>query len=175
MAARSEPAAPAAGREFVITRVFDAPRDLVFAAWTDPGHLARWWGPHHFTNPVCEADARPGGAWRVVMRAPDGSEHPAKGVYREVAPPERLVFTIDHSDLPEEWHDRVNPGRDRSKGRPALEALATVTFEERGGKTTLTVRMEFESAAVRDLFLNLGMAEGWSQTLERLGAVVAKP
>ena len=78
-------------RELVITRVYDAPRELVFRAWTDPKHMARWWGPKHFTNRVEQMDVRPGGAWRIVMCAPDGSEYPAQGVYREIVPPERLV------------------------------------------------------------------------------------
>src|SRR3981081_2563312 len=79
-------------REVVITRVFDAPRALVFRAWTDPQHLARWWGPQGFSNPVCETDVRIGGAWRIVMRGPDGAEYPGGGVYREIVVPERLVF-----------------------------------------------------------------------------------
>src|SRR6202167_2121007 len=81
------------GKEIIITRVFDAPRALVFKAWTDPKHLAQWWGPKGFTNPVCEIDARIGGALRIHMRGPDGSIYPMKGVIREIAAPERLVFT----------------------------------------------------------------------------------
>jgi uncharacterized protein YndB with AHSA1/START domain len=164
----------ASDSDFVSTRLFDAPRELVFKAWTDPKHMARWWGPHHFTNPVCELDVRPGGKWRIVMRGPDGSLHPANGVYREVVPPERLVMTMNHSELSDEWHDRVNPNRDKTAGKPALEALTTVTFEDQGGKTKLTVRMRFESAAVRDALLKIGMTEGWSQSMERLKEVLAK-
>jgi uncharacterized protein YndB with AHSA1/START domain len=80
-------------RELVIERVFDAPPELVFQAWTQPAHLARWWGPKGFTNPVCEVDLRVGGAWRIVMRAPNGVEYPGGGIYREIVVPERLVFT----------------------------------------------------------------------------------
>src|SRR5580700_2538193 len=80
-------------REVTITRLFDAPRELVFQAWTDPQHLAQWWGPKGFSNPICEADARPGGAWRIVMRGPDGAKYPCGGVYREIVESERLVFT----------------------------------------------------------------------------------
>jgi uncharacterized protein YndB with AHSA1/START domain/DNA-binding transcriptional ArsR family regulator len=159
-------------REFVISRVFAAPRELVFQAWTDPKQMARWWGPHHFTNPVCELDACPGGVWRIVMRGPDGADHPAKGVYREVDKPHRLVWTIDHSELSDQWHDLVNPTRDKSKGKPAYEVISTVTFEERDGKTTLTIRTQFESPAIRDMFLKIGMAEGWAQSLERLGTIL---
>jgi len=87
-----------AGREFVITREFDAPRELVFQAWTDPKHLAQWWGPKGFTNPVCEWDARPGGKIYDVMRAPNGAEHPMSGEFREIDPPERLVFSCGALD-----------------------------------------------------------------------------
>jgi uncharacterized protein YndB with AHSA1/START domain len=134
--------------------------------------MAEWWGPHHFTNPVCELDVHPGGTWRIVMRGPDGIEHPAKGVYREIVVPERIVWTIDHSDLPDEWHDMVNPNRPKAQGKPMLEALSTVTFEDLGGQTRLTIRTRFESVAIRDLFLKIGMSEGWSQSLERLAALV---
>ena len=137
-------------REVVITRIFDAPRDLVFQAWTEEKHMRNWYGPKHFTNPVCEMDVRVGGKWRIVMRGPDGDLHPAKGVYREIVEPERLVMTIDHSELPYEWHDMVNPGRNKEAGKPALQALVTVFFEDQGGKTKLTIQIRFDSAAVRD-------------------------
>src|SRR5215208_1788707 len=80
-------------RTIVITRVFDAPRALVFKAWTDPRHVARWWGPKDFTNPVCEMDVRPGGAITIHMRGPDGVMYPSKGVFHEIVEPERLVFS----------------------------------------------------------------------------------
>ncbi|MGB9123853.1 MAG: SRPBCC domain-containing protein, partial [Candidatus Angelobacter sp.] len=76
-------------QSLVITRIFDAPPDVVFKAWTDPKQMAQWWGPKNFTNPVCELDVRPGGAWRIVMRAPDGMEYISAGVYSEVVKPER--------------------------------------------------------------------------------------
>jgi uncharacterized protein YndB with AHSA1/START domain len=77
-------------RELTLTRVVDAPRDLVWAAWTEPKHMAKWWGPKHFTNPVCELDVRPGGKILIHMRAPDGATHPMPGVFSEVNKPERL-------------------------------------------------------------------------------------
>jgi uncharacterized protein YndB with AHSA1/START domain len=162
MAARNDDA------DLVIIRVFNAPRELVFRTWTDPRLMAQWWGPHGFTNPSCELDPRPGGRWRIVMHGPDGADHPARGVYREVVPPERLVFTIDHSELPDQWHDVVNPARDKAKGRPAIEIIAVATFEPVDEKTRLTLRLTCESAAVRDALLKLGMREGWSQSLDRL-------
>lgn len=168
------PAATAAADcEFVITRILDAPRAIVFRAWTDPKHMAAWWGPQTFTNPTCELDPRPAGKWYIQMRGADGIDHPCQGVYREVAPPERLVFTIDHSSLPDEWHDLVNPQRDKTQGKPPLEGVATVTFEERGGKTKLTIRVRYESALIRDSLLKMGMNEGWAQSLDKLAVEVA--
>jgi uncharacterized protein YndB with AHSA1/START domain len=157
-----------AGGDFVITRLFDAPRELVFKAWTEPKRMAEWWGPRIFTTPVCQMDVRPGGKFRIVMRGPDGSDHPCIGVYRAIEPPSRLVFTINHSELPEQWHDLVNPNRDKSRGRSAYEAQITVRLDEEGGKTKLTLSVRFDSAAIRDMFLKLGMNEGWSSSLDKL-------
>lgn len=117
-------------------------------------------------------DVRPGGAYRIVMRAPDGAEYPMKGVFREVVKPERLVMTMDCSGHPAEWHDQVNPNRDKSKAHPSLEILTTVTFEAEGSKTRLTVRQVLESKSIRDAMLKMGMTEGWSQSLERLTALL---
>ena len=112
-------------RELVFPRVLNAPRNRVFKAWTDPKHVAPWWGPHGFTNPVCELDARPGGAIRIHMRGPDGTVYPMTGVYQEIVEPERLVFTSAALD---------------KEGNPLFEVLNTVTFAEQGGKTTQTSR-----------------------------------
>jgi uncharacterized protein YndB with AHSA1/START domain len=127
--ASSGAAAQATEREFVISRAFDAPRELVFRMWTEPKHMALWWGPRTFTNPVCEMDVRPGGAYRIVMRVADGMEYPIKGIYCEVVKPERLVMTMDCSEHPDEWHDLVKPNRQKGDRNPAGEMLATVTFE----------------------------------------------
>jgi uncharacterized protein YndB with AHSA1/START domain/DNA-binding transcriptional ArsR family regulator len=170
---RNEGGDSSQSREFVATRVFEATAEAVFQAWTDPVQMARWWGPHGFTNPICEMDARTGGAWRIVMLGPDGAQHPAQGVFREIEKPQRLVMTINHSELPEQWHDLVNPDRDKSQPKPGLEAITTVTFQERGGKTTLTITLLFESTPVRDALRRLGMVEGWSQSLERLERLLA--
>src|ERR1700748_688398 len=85
-------------RELEITRVFNAPRKLVYEAWTDPKHMTEWWGPGVFTNQSCVLDVRPGGAWQIIMRSPDGMDFPCRGVYREVVAPERLVFTNNAYD-----------------------------------------------------------------------------
>jgi uncharacterized protein YndB with AHSA1/START domain len=155
MAARSSTAAALAEREVVITRIFDAPRELVFKAWTDPKHVAQWWGPKGFTNPVCEMDVRPGGALRIVMRAPDGAEHPMKGVFREVVELERLVFTNVAVD---------------TQGNHLLEGLTTVTFAEQGGKTKLTVRTSAAGLVSEAAQMLKGMEEGWTQSQDRLEA-----
>jgi len=149
---------PTATREVTITRVLNAPRSRVFKAWTDPKQLAQWWGPDRFTNPVCELDVRAGGAILIHMRAPDGTIYPMTGTFREIVPPERLVFLAvaeDHS------------------GNRHLESLTTVTFEEQGGKTKLTVHAKavgFSAAAPQMLG---GMEAGWTQSLERLAELVA--
>jgi uncharacterized protein YndB with AHSA1/START domain len=158
--------------EIVITRVINAPRALVFAAWTDPEHLAQWWGPHAVTHSVCDIDLRPGGAYRIVMRMPDGVEYPLTGVYREIVAPERLVMTMDASGHPAAWHDMVNPHRQQGEDNPAGEMLQTVTFDDVGGKTRLTVRIRLESSAIRDAMVRMGMNEGWSQSLDRLEALL---
>ncbi len=143
----------------VITREFDAPREMVFKAWTEPKHVAQWWGPKGFTNPVCEVDARVGGAWHIVMRAPNGDEYPGGGVYREVVAPERLVFTNDAVD---------------KEGKTILKGLTTVTFAERSGKTLLT--LETSAIAMVDYaaaYLK-GMEQGWTMSLEKLEEFVAR-
>jgi uncharacterized protein YndB with AHSA1/START domain len=151
--ARQSEAGAADVRELVITRTLDAPRELVWKAWTDPKHLAQWWGPHGFSNPRCEIEVRPGGAIRIDMRGPDGVIYPAAGTVEEALPPEHLVF-------------RLSPlGQD---GKPLFETLNTLVLTEAGKKTTLDLNVivteESEGAAA---FL-AGMQEGWAQSLDRL-------
>jgi uncharacterized protein YndB with AHSA1/START domain len=152
----TQTSAPAisADHELVITRVFDAPRSLVFKAWTEPDRAARWWGPQGFTTLHCTMDVRTGGAFRVCMRAPDGTEYWKQGVYREVAEPERLVFTFA-------WED--------AEGKPGHETVVTVTFAEHGAKTRLTLHQAvFERVAARD-----SHQAGWTSTMERLAGYLA--
>jgi uncharacterized protein YndB with AHSA1/START domain len=155
MAANGNATTTTAERELVITRVFDAPRSLVFKAWTQPEHLMRWWGPRGFTLPSCTLDLRPGGAWRFCMRSSKGADHWHQGVYHEIVEPERIVFTYA-------WED--------AEGKPKHETLVTVTFTEQKGKTLLTFRQGvFESVASRDAH-----EEGWSSTFEMLAEYLAK-
>ncbi len=162
--------------EAVIAGALDAPPATVFDAWTDPALLARWWGPHGFTIPVCTADARPGGRYLIVMRAADGTDYPTTGVYREVVRPERLVFTVDLSAHPAAWHAAVAAAVREAGGEPTpVPVLLTeATFEEsRSGGTGLAIRTWFDSVARREAFLKMRMTEGWSQSLERLAALLA--
>ena len=145
-------------REIAFTRTFDHPRRLIFDAWTKPEQLRRWYGCEGSSLTLCEIDLRPGGAWRRTMRMADGSEHPFHGVFREIVPNERLVYT--------ECYD--NP----SIGSP--EWLTTVLLEEVGGKTKLTHSLLHRSKEVRDGHLQAGMEEGTIQTFNRLDQHVSK-
>jgi uncharacterized protein YndB with AHSA1/START domain len=157
-----------AKNEVVFTRIVDGPRALVFKAWTDPRHMAQWWGPHTFTNPVCEMDVRPGGIYRILMRGPDGVEYPLKGVYREILEPERLVYTQDLAEFPAEWKDALQEELRKAGRKLVVESLMTVKFAEHGGKTKLTIQTRFDSVVLRDAMLKRQMAEGWAESLERL-------
>jgi uncharacterized protein YndB with AHSA1/START domain len=147
-------------REVTLVREFDAPRALVFKAWTEPERLARWWGPHDFTNPVCEVDPRPGGDLRIDMQAPDGSVNSVLGSFTEYVDPERLVLALR----------AVSPA-----GKVLTENLTTVAFESIGAKTRLTVHTAVLSIVPEWAAGLDGMEEGWSQSLERLAAEVARP
>jgi uncharacterized protein YndB with AHSA1/START domain len=137
-----------AARELVVTRLIDAPRALVFKTWTQPEHVARWWGPQGFTTIHCDMDIRVGGTYRFGMRSPEGTEHWKRGVYREIVEPERIVFTFA-------WEG--------PHGIPRNELLTTVIFAEQGTKTRLTLRQSgFETTAGRDSHVT-----GWTSCLER--------
>jgi uncharacterized protein YndB with AHSA1/START domain len=145
-------------REIVLTRSFEAPRDLVFEAWTNPEHVRHWWGWRSSTMIVCEADVRPGGRWRYVTREVTGVEVPFTGVYREVVPPERLVHT--------EIFD-VEPF---NQGEPAI---TTVIFREEASRTIVTVSTLYPSKEVRDSVLTSGMELGAAESYDRLAAHLA--
>ena len=144
-------------REIVLTRLFDAPRRLVFEAMTKPEHVKRWWGilDDEHSVPVCEIDLRPGGAWRFVGRGPQG-EYGFHGVYREIAPPDRVVFTEIYEPFPD------------------VESVVTSVLTEEGGKTRLTVKCLYPSVEVRDMVLQTGMAKGAGISYDRLEELVAE-
>jgi uncharacterized protein YndB with AHSA1/START domain len=139
--------------DLMITRVFDAPRALVFKAWTETRHLAQWWGPKGFTNPVCEMDVRVGGELRIHMRAPDGVVYPMKGAFKEIVAPERLVFVSSALD---------------GDGKSMFDILNTVLFAEECGKTTLTLQARVITATGHAPQYLKGMQMGWTQSLDRL-------
>jgi uncharacterized protein YndB with AHSA1/START domain len=150
--------APAAGtgREIVVTRVIDAPRALAFDAFTDAEHISNWWGPHGFTTTTSEMDVRPGGTWRFVMHGPDGTDYVNRVVYEEVVRPERLVYM--HDDGTDDYPNRFR---------------ASAIFEDEGGRTRVTLRMEWASPDALDAMRQFGVVEGGEQTLERLAAHLA--
>ena len=158
---------PADSPDFILTRVFDAPRHLVWTCWMEPSHLARWWGPRPFTCPVCEVDARIGGKFRLVMRGPDGSDYPMSGVFRDIVPMQRIVKEDDVSEHSEAWHDMVDPDR-KGQGKRKIEMLTTVSFEDAGTGTRVTIRTTFPSRRLRDNFARIGMKDGWNSSLEKL-------
>ena len=146
---------PVADRTLSITRTFAAPRELVFKVWTQPEHVVRWWGPKGFTTPSSTMEVRPGGAYRTVIRSPEGKEHVMRGVYREVVPPERLVMTFA-------WEDE--------RGEPGHETLVKVTFEDVAGQTRLTFEHGvFQTVADRESHFG-----GWSQFMDALAAYLAR-
>jgi uncharacterized protein YndB with AHSA1/START domain len=144
-------------REIVIKRTLDAPRELVFAAWTDPKHLPHWYGPDGFTITIHEMDVRPGGVWRLTMHGPDGRDYYNNLVFSEIVPPERLVY-------------RHVVG----EGTEPVGHQTIVTFEARGNKTDLTLRLVFDSNEARDYAARTYHAvEGGKQTVGRLAAHLA--
>jgi uncharacterized protein YndB with AHSA1/START domain len=144
--------------DLVITRLIAAPRALTFKAWTDPKHLAQWWGPKGFSAPVCRMDPRPGGAIYIEMRGPDGVQFPIQGTVREVVVPEKFVF--------------VTTGFEDAQGIPQVEVLNTVTFAEENGKTRLTLRASVIRATPEMAESVAGMEEGWTQSIERFVTLV---
>jgi len=150
----AEAAALTAESELVITRIFNAPRRLVFKMWTEPEHLARWWGPRGFTTISSRMEVRPGSAWSRSLRAIDGSVIRKHGVYREIVAPERLVFTYVTDD---------------AAGNAGPETLVTVTFADLEAKTKLTLHQ----AALRSVAARDDHRDGWTGALERLGAYLS--
>ena len=169
---KNSPTAESTVREFVISRTFDAPRELMFKVWTDPEHMQRWWGPKDFKVIYSKMDLRPGGSYHYCMRTPDGHDMWGKFVYREIVKPERIIFVNSFSD--------EKGGLTRHPMSPSwpLEMLSTITFAEHAGKTTVTVRWaplnatEEERRTFEDGFGS--MEKGWGGTMDQLAAYLAK-
>ena len=142
--------------EVIVTGTFEAPRDRLFKALTDPQLIPKWWGPKRMTTTVKKMDVRKGGDWRYVQRDPEGKEFAFRGIYREVKPPERLEYSFEFEAMPGHISDD------------------TITLEQHGGKTLETQRIVFESIEDRDGMVGQGMEEGESESLDRLAELVAK-
>lgn len=143
-------------RDIVVSRFFDAPRERVWRAWTDPAQIVRWWGPRGFTTTTHEMDVREGGEWRHTMHGPDGVDYPNHTRFVEVDEPARIVYTITGGP----------------EGGETTSKVGTWTFEEEDGGTRLTMRLRFDSAEDRDVAARLGALEGGKQTLERLAEML---
>ena len=149
------------GLDFVASRVFEAPRPLVFRAWADCTHLANWWGPAGWTLPVCDMDFRPGGTWQYCMRSPEGETSCGAATYHEIVEPERIVYT----DIFTEADGTQTPDT------PEMEI--TVTFAEAGGRTTLTSVARFANTKDLEFAVGTGMEQGLTETWDRLEAYLA--
>jgi uncharacterized protein YndB with AHSA1/START domain len=136
--------------EIQMTRVFDAPRDLVFEAHTSCDHMSNWWGPRKYDIASCEMDFRPGGKWRIVHRGPDGEEHGFHGEFREIVRPERITWTFEF------------------EGMPGQVSVETLTLEEHDGKTTITATAVYDSVEARDGMIESGMESGAAESYDRL-------
>jgi uncharacterized protein YndB with AHSA1/START domain len=155
--ARSASITTPTAREIHIARVFDAPRDRVFAAYTDPALIPEWWGPRDTTTIVDQMDVRAGGSWRFVARGADGSETAFRGTYREVTPPERIVQTF-------EW-----------EGMPGHISVETAHFQDLGDRTRVVTTSLFHTTEERDGMLGSGMERGMNETYSRLDELLARP
>ncbi len=161
MATPNSSATDTTKRDLVITRVFDAPRELVFKAWTDPEMMKQWWGPQDWTAPVCKIDLRVGGKYLYCMRSPEGQDTWGTGTYREIVPSERLVFTDSFADE----HGNVVPGSYYGMGDDfPLEMVVVVTFEDLAGKTKMTLTHQGMPAG-EDGDMS---GAGWNQSFDKL-------
>ena len=156
---RTEPNDLGVGKEVTITRVFDAPRELVYDVWTDEKHIASWFGPRSFTNPVVEMDVRPGGRMVIHMQGPDGSVFPSLGTFTDVTPPERLAFT--------------SAAYAGIGGPFLLEDHTTITFTERGAKTEMTLHAVITRSTPEAADALAGMETGWNESFDKLAANLA--
>ena len=166
MSGNSE-ARPVVGREAVVTRLFDAPRDAVWKAWTDPAQFKQWWGPKKHSVPECRIDLRVGGRYLLCERAADGSSLWVTGTYREIVAPERIVVTLSFADA---QGNVVSPGHYGLHPGLPVEMLVTVIFEARGDRTTLTVRQ----AGLLDDQITGFVGEGWGEAFDKLDALLER-
>ena len=164
-ATTESPAGTSAGQELVITRIFDAPRELVWKAWTEPGRVMHWWGPKNYTTPFCTIDLRVGGTYLNCMRSPEGRDYWSTGVYRIIKAPELLVCTDNFAD---EIGNVVAASHYGMSGDWPQELLVTVTFEDQEGKTRLTLRHTgIPAGEMSDL-----TEAGWNESFDKLAEML---
>jgi uncharacterized protein YndB with AHSA1/START domain len=156
---QTQPASASSNRELSLTRLINAPREKVYRAWTEPELMKQWFTPRPWTTPVVETDVRPGGSNYILMRGPDGNEFPNRGVYLEVVPNEKLVFTDAYTKA---WVPSEKPFM-----------TVVLTFEDVGGKTRYTARVHHWTAADRESHEKMGFHAGWGKATDQLEALVA--
>lgn len=149
-------------RTLTMERTFDAPRELVFRAWSSAEHLQQWFGPKGWTTPVCNVDFREGGRWHYCFRSPEGEESWGLAHYREIVTPERIVYVDTFADA----------DGNRLEGTP--EMVISIAFAEAGGKTTVTATTEFASVEDLEATVGMGMVEGMGETWDRLAEYLPK-
>lgn len=154
------------GHNLTVTRIFDAPRELVWKALTDPEHVMRWWGPKDFTSPACQIDLRVGGKYLFCMKSPDGQDFWSTGVYKEIIPMERIVYTDSFADA----GGNVVPAAHYGMGDFPLETIVTVTLEDLGGKTRMTLTHSgLPAGEMADM-----TGAGWNESFDKMAASLEK-
>jgi uncharacterized protein YndB with AHSA1/START domain len=162
-------------RELVITRLFAAPKELVFKVWTEPEHIKNWWGPKPFTSPRAEVDLRPGGEYLYVMRSPEGQDFPPyQGKFIEIVPNEKIIYSIDAFRQADIWKARIGHRVGPDVDFSTLQSFVTVKFEDDGEGTRLTFTQRFFNNDVRDALVEQGAAQGWISSLEKFAGELAR-
>lgn len=161
MIGETESTRRSAGGELVVTRMFDAPRQLVWKAWTEPDHFSRWWGPKDFTAPFCQMDFRAGGNYLYCMRSPEGRDYWSTGYYKEIVPMERIVYTDSFSDA----DGNIVPATNYDMGADfPLETVVTVTFDEIDGRTKMTLtHAGLPAGQMKEM-----TGAGWNESFDKL-------
>lgn len=157
--------------EVVFARTIHAPRERVYAAFTDSELLRSWWGPRDYVVTDAQTDPRPSGRYRIVMQAPDGTEYPVHGIYVQADEPDRLVMTDQADEMPQDWQDLMNEYRGEEEA--PLRLVMRILLEDADDGTRLTIINKFPSVADRDATLRMQAAEGWAESLEKLEQLLA--
>ena len=171
MNARTPLTAELSERTVTLTRDFNAPRDLVFRAWTETALISQWWGPHGFTTEAVQCDLRVGGRYHFIMRDGDGNAYPVQGVFTEISAPDRLVMTDDCSCMPAEW--LAEYAADQIARGESIDNISTLTLHDLGdGRTRMVLSMLCINNRLRDGLVAAGMNEGWGESFEKLDRVL---